>query len=508
MSATFQVQLAGQTVPLQFQTISWGGLRSIAEADLTADVNSRAAKAANGSDFADKEEVTQNLLFLQAGTGAVSRSLRARLRDTVSAFDFIPTAEHAAIRAGTSTYDASDDIQAAIDTGLPVELPAGTYNAAGLTISTNRQQLIALGVVRIVKNANGPILSSNADEIELNGISFRGDASTPTFTGDNISLTGASPRLINCGSRWAHGLALKSTGNRTQIIGTCDIYQTASADSGAHDIEIGVSGTVTLYHEVWGYYSSQATGGIKFIDCGSQTVVGGEFGKLTIASGTSPAGVNGGKCMGARILGDVTVGLANGVFIGNQFGAVTFTIGAGVSGTHYEGNSEQSGFSLVNSGPVNQGILRHKSDGVGGYITYQFGASSSVAVHRVDPVAGDHYFDNGHIHLTASKAVYFGSTNKRAVSSSGNLAIANDDGSTQFVAAGDVQFLPVGKSIFYTNGVQKFAINADGRPQFDGGTQTTVGSAGAASALPANPTGYIVVNVGGTEFVVPYYAKS
>jgi hypothetical protein len=38
--------------------------------------------------------------------------------------------------------------------------------------------------------------------------------------------------------------------------------------------------------------------------------------------------------------------------------------------------------------------------------------------------------------------------------------------------------------------------------------QTTVGSAGAASALPANPTGYQSIMVGGTEYVVPYYAKS
>jgi hypothetical protein len=39
-------------------------------------------------------------------------------------------------------------------------------------------------------------------------------------------------------------------------------------------------------------------------------------------------------------------------------------------------------------------------------------------------------------------------------------------------------------------------------------TQTTVGAAGAATALPANPTGYFVIQVNGTEYVVPYYAKS
>jgi hypothetical protein len=37
--------------------------------------------------------------------------------------------------------------------------------------------------------------------------------------------------------------------------------------------------------------------------------------------------------------------------------------------------------------------------------------------------------------------------------------------------------------------------------------QTTVGSAGSGTALPATPTGYFVVRVNGSEVVVPYYDK-
>jgi len=37
-------------------------------------------------------------------------------------------------------------------------------------------------------------------------------------------------------------------------------------------------------------------------------------------------------------------------------------------------------------------------------------------------------------------------------------------------------------------------------------TETTVGGAGGASALPATPLGYIIVNLGGTGAVkIPYY---
>ena len=39
-------------------------------------------------------------------------------------------------------------------------------------------------------------------------------------------------------------------------------------------------------------------------------------------------------------------------------------------------------------------------------------------------------------------------------------------------------------------------------------TQTTVGAAGGANALPATPSTYIKINVGGTDYVVPAYAVS
>lgn len=39
-------------------------------------------------------------------------------------------------------------------------------------------------------------------------------------------------------------------------------------------------------------------------------------------------------------------------------------------------------------------------------------------------------------------------------------------------------------------------------------TQTTVGAAGGASALPLTPTGYVIINIGGTEYVIPYYPKA
>lgn len=37
-------------------------------------------------------------------------------------------------------------------------------------------------------------------------------------------------------------------------------------------------------------------------------------------------------------------------------------------------------------------------------------------------------------------------------------------------------------------------------------TATTVGTAGAASALPATPTGYLKITLGTTDYQIPFYA--
>ena len=68
--------------------------------------------------------------FLQSGTGAVTRTSQAKMRDFVSVFDFIPVAEQAAIIAGTSTYNATTAINACLAAHKNVWVPAGIYSIA------------------------------------------------------------------------------------------------------------------------------------------------------------------------------------------------------------------------------------------------------------------------------------------------------------------------------------------------------------------------------------------
>ncbi len=57
-------------------------------------------------------------------------------------------------------------------------------------------------------------------------------------------------------------------------------------------------------------------------------------------------------------------------------------------------------------------------------------------------------------------------------------------------------------------GTVNFGVLNNGRIQYiAGNTATTVGAAGGASSLPATPTGYLLIDIGGTAFKVPYYAN-
>jgi hypothetical protein len=335
--------------------------------------------------------------FEQSGTGATTRTVESKLRDVVSVKDFGAV--------GDGTTDDTVAIQAAINSGYSLVFPAGTYKCANLTQSTNFQRFYAAGNVTLQKNANGPILTSSGSDVEFNGIGFRGESATPSFTGNNFVSSGANLRLINCGSRWAYARAVLATGNHVQIIGTCDLYQTTDSSATGYDIEIGVSGTATLYHELIGVYSSQNTGGIKLIDVGSHTIHGGEFGKLYIAAGTSPAGVNGGKTIGARILGNVTVEISSAIFSANQFGTVTITFALGTSGCSLDQSNSMTAVTVVNNGNGNSPIIKSIGTGSPSGIILQYGQDTSNSTIRYD--ADEIYFQDSNVSLANNKAIKF-----------------------------------------------------------------------------------------------------
>ena len=121
------------------------------------------------------------LNFTQQGTGALSRSVQNKLEDVVSVLDYIPQTEHAAIRAGTSTYDATANIQSALSNGKTIYFPNGKYIcASGVSITEVGTKLYGeaneKGVADVSKGT-GTIIeftgSAGLTSIATNKIEFR-----------------------------------------------------------------------------------------------------------------------------------------------------------------------------------------------------------------------------------------------------------------------------------------------------------------------------------------------
>jgi hypothetical protein len=305
---------------------------------------------------------------------------------------------------GDGTTDDSAAIQAAITAAGAygrVFFPPTVYGykCVGLTSDLNYQTFVGFGWgSRLIKNGNGVILAHSGTNLTMQQMFFSGDAAAPVYTGNNVNLTGNNPTLWGCGSRWAYGRAVKATGSSFQVRGTNDIYQTADATGTGYDIEIGVTGTATLYHQIEGMYSSQATGGLLLIDTGSASVVGGQFGKLTLQSNTAIAtapGQNGGSIVGCRIGGAVIIEQSSALFTSNLFDAAA-TIGLqagagtnGVSGVSIGPSNVHSGATITSSANAANYIVREQgTNGTYDLVNSLFGPDAGAAATGLRTVVG------------------------------------------------------------------------------------------------------------------------
>lgn len=366
---------------------------------------------------------------------------------------------------GDGATNDSVALQAAISSAEDVFFPAGTYLATALTQATTFQRFYAGGHVNISKNANGALLTCSGSYVEFNGLQFVGTG----FTGDNLVISGSHPRLINCASYGAAGRALKATGSHVQVIGTCGVYATTDATASGYDIEIGVSGTATLYHELYGVYTSQATGGFLLIDTGAHTITGGQFGKLTVQAGTTPLGSNGGKMIGPRILGAVSVGLSNSIFAGCQFSAQTITFEAGTSQHLLDSSNNTGSTTIVNNGNSNSVIVKSIGTGSPGGFVLQYGPDAYNCTIRY---ANDEmYLQDATLNFANNKAIKFADSggtmlNGVTLSSSNNWQFGANSGA-QYVnisaGSGGVYLAAGGSSIVQCT-TTSFRANTDGAP--------------------------------------------
>ena len=167
--------------------------------------------------------------FLQAGTGAVATTVQAKLRQTVSVFDFMTAAQIADVQARTLLLDVKAPIQAAINTGHVVYFPAGSYGVSGeLTpyASTGRFDLVGeqtrlVTIQALAGFTSGYVLHATSEyvirEMWIKGINstlglYGLGTNTAGTSGGETVLDGVSfsffDECVSFGSEYEHSLAL------------------------------------------------------------------------------------------------------------------------------------------------------------------------------------------------------------------------------------------------------------------------------------------------------------
>lgn len=122
--------------------------------------------------------------FQQSGTGAVPRTVQDKARDIPTLLDFIPVAEHAAIKAGTSTYDCTADLVDAFAAHDSVRAPAGLYNISSFTLGNNKR-LLTDGHATIFQQVAGQPVGTRmfvvgGSNVEIGTMTCRGNIATDT----------------------------------------------------------------------------------------------------------------------------------------------------------------------------------------------------------------------------------------------------------------------------------------------------------------------------------------
>jgi hypothetical protein len=253
--------------------------------------------------------------------------------------------------------------------------PAGTYLCNNLTQSTSYQRFYGQGEVRIIKNANGPLLTCTGAGLLFDGLIFYGgSASGSGLTGDNLVTSGNNITFNDCGSVWATGRALKATGSGNTINGTRGNYQTDDTSASGYDIEIGNASSASLYNRLTNITTGSFNGGIYLNNTGASTLTGIQCGKLTSSAAlTAGAGgfmLYGGRTANVKIGGSYTVMMG---LIPTTSSTITFDAGTGSCFVYVA----QSAYTITNNGNANNVIIQATS--VGGTMDLRFGDTATWA---------------------------------------------------------------------------------------------------------------------------------
>jgi len=384
---------------------------------------------------------------------------------------------------GTVELQAATNITGALDVTGAVTLDTSLTLATGATI-TEFATSTALGT------SNTKVPTQNAVKAYVDAQNV---AQAITFVGDDSTGT-----AVNSGEIFK---IAGGTGLTSAVVGdalTLDIDATVATLTGSQTLTNKILTTPTIsspnitgHATIEGVTPTGATGTGNLVFSASPTLTGTLTAATISASGTLAVGNT--TISGSLSSQDLTV-------TGSQSVSGNIT----VQGTVYSDKIKS---------PASNANLSISAQGTG---TVDVQSPMTTVAQTI---TGNVSVPDGFITTLGNIEVY---SNTISSTTNGNINIvANGSGQIVLnaarVAAGQINAATVALSnTLDTNTLRSYSSNADiavepqgtGTVNFKVPTQSTVGSAGAASALPATPTGYIEFKINGTAYVIPYYAKS
>jgi Pectate lyase superfamily protein len=166
------------------------------------------------------------ITYTPAGTGAVPTTVREKLREFVSVFDFMTDAQKSAVKAGTSTDDTAA-ITAAITAAVDVYFPAGTYKCGAIMLPARNVNLFSDGAT--IQGTSGTFVFKQRKRGYLTSLSdliFTGNATAFDYDSDDASLPNGSQyyeyKIESCRFLQAAAVhAIRLYGAREGLISNC-----------------------------------------------------------------------------------------------------------------------------------------------------------------------------------------------------------------------------------------------------------------------------------------------
>lgn len=248
-------------------------------------------------EFFDKNDINQRILtvsavpllattFVQSGTGAVSRTVQDKARETVSAFDFLSPAERTDVSSYTGALDVTAALQAALnaawDSKRDLFIPAGLYKVTGIVIpGTAAGRTRAF---RVYGQGGGELFARG----ESGGTIIKQSGTTGSLVSNVQDLANAGNGNIEVAYIRFEGNSASPVIDFQTLYAQSEFHHCGVFQSGAGDgIRIRHANTIDIHHNYvlnshWG-----TTSGVTRTGIGIHVTLTNDNGLLTLRKNTS-----------------------------------------------------------------------------------------------------------------------------------------------------------------------------------------------------------------------------